>query len=275
MDGLGLIKDKTMSRFPTYFISHGGGPWPWVPEWRARFRNLEKSLISIAREQEQTPGAVLVISGHWEEAGFNVLASDHPSMLYDYFGFPDETYKLIYPAPGSSEFAHKTTQLLHAAGCPSQLDDQRGFDHGAFVPLFVMYPRANVPVYQMSLQRGYNPQAHISAGRAIAPLRDDGVLIIGSGLSYHNLSLFGPGAREPSEAFDHWLRKALFEESKARIKSVMEWEKAPFARLCHPQEDHLAPLFVALGAAENEPAHCIYQDEYLFGGVTASSYRFG
>ena len=143
-------------------------------------------------------------------------------MLYDYFGFLDETYKLIYPASGSSEFARKTIQLLHAAGCPSQLDDQRGFDHGTFVPFFMIYPKANVPVYRMSLQRGYNPQAHISAGHAIAPLRDDAVLIIGSGLSYHNLSLFGAGTREPSEAFDHWLRKALFEESKARIKNVIE-----------------------------------------------------
>ena len=264
-----------MNRFPTYFISHGGGPWPWISDWRNRFQNLEKSLISIAAEQKETPKAVLVISGHWEEASFNLLASDHPSMLYDYYGFPDETYEIIYPAPGASQFAHKTHELLHAANCPSQLDAQRGFDHGAFVPLYVMYPAANVPVYQMSLQRGYNPQAHILAGRAIAALRDAGVLIIGSGLSYHNLSLFNAAAREPSQAFDYWLNETLFAEPNARLKRVLEWEKAPFARLCHPQEDHLAPLFVALGAAENEPAHCVYHDEYLFGGVTASSYRFG
>lgn len=262
-------------RQPTYFISHGGGPWPWVPEWRRRFINLERSLAQIPRELPEVPQAVLVISGHWEAPAFTVMASAQPPMAYDYFGFPPHTYEIVYPAPGAPELARRIAALIAAAGLPAQLDEARGFDHGAFVPLFVMYPEANIPVLQLSLQKGYDPERHVALGRALAPLRDEGVLIVGSGLSYHNLSLFGPEARAPSEAFDSWLGDALALPPNARTKAIVQWESAPQARVCHPREDHLAPLFVALGAAEGETAARVYHDEGLFGGVTASSWRFG
>jgi aromatic ring-opening dioxygenase catalytic subunit (LigB family) len=262
-------------RLPTYFISHGGGPWPWVPEWRRRFVNLEASLAQMPRDLPEAPKAVLVISGHWEAPTFSVMSSPHPPMVYDYFGFPAHTYDVVYPAPGAPELAVRVASLIAAAGLPAQLDPTRGFDHGAFVPLYVMYPEANVPIVQLSLQEGYDPARHVALGRALAPLRDEGVLIVGSGLSYHNLGLFGPAARAPSEAFDAWLGAALAFPPTERTPAIIGWERAPQARVCHPREDHLAPLFVALGAAEEAPATRVYHDEGLFGGVTASSWRFG
>ncbi len=260
---------------PTYFISHGGGPWPWVPAWRSQFRNLEASLAHIPHEIGAKPSAVLFVSGHWEEAEFAIMSAGRPGMVYDYHGFPAETYRIAYPAPGAPEIAARTGDLIRQAGLPTRLDEKRGFDHGAFVPLFVMYPEAETPAFQLSLQSGYDPLKHIELGRALAPLRAEGVLIIGSGLSYHNLNLFGPGARAPSEAFDHWLADLMANPPDRRTSAVLGWETAPFARVCHPREDHLAPLFVALGAAENEGATRVYHEERLFGGVTVSSYRLG
>jgi aromatic ring-opening dioxygenase catalytic subunit (LigB family) len=262
-------------RLPTYFISHGGGPWPWLPSWRLRFAELEASLARMPAEVGETPKAVLVVSGHWEEPEFAVMSSAHPPMVYDYSGFPPETYRVVYPAPGAPELAKRAADLIRAAGLPTRLDARQGFDHGAFVPLVIMYPKADVPVFQVSLAAGYDPAAHFAMGRALTRLRDEGVLIVGSGLSYHNLDLFGPGAMEPSAAFDAWLEKALAAEPGTRAAALIDWEKAPFARICHPREDHLVPLFVALGAAELETASRVYHDRGLFGGVTASSYRFG
>ena len=142
-------------------------------------------------------------------------------------------------------------------------------------PAYVMYPKAEVPIYQVSLQHGYNPAAHFALGRALAPLRDEGVLIVGSGLSYHNLRLFGPGAKVPSAAFDAWLAETMAKTGKARTQALLDWESAPYARTCHAQEDHLVPLFAALGAAEDDVATLVYHDANVFGGVTASSYKFG
>ncbi|WP_442756541.1 DODA-type extradiol aromatic ring-opening family dioxygenase [Methylocystis sp. JAN1] len=268
------IRGKRL-RLPTYFISHGGGPWPWLPDWRRRFVNLEEALARMPQEIGERPRAVLVVSGHWEEASFAVMAAARPPMVYDYSGFPPETYEIVYPAPGAPELAARAASLILAAGLSARLDETRGFDHGAFAPLFIMYPQADIPIFQLSLQAGYDPAAHLAAGQALAPLREEGVLIVGSGLSYHNLQRFGPAAREPSEAFDEWLGETMAESPARRREKLIAWEAAPYARLCHPREDHLAPLFVALGAAEDAPAKRVYHDAGLFGGVTASSYRFG
>lgn len=229
----------------------------------------------MPEEIGDAPRAVLVVSGHWTGPDFGVASSALPPMVYDYHGFPAETYQVVYPAPGAPDLAKRAAELLHAAGLPAHLDEKQGFDHGAFVPLFIMYPEANVPAFQVSLKSGYDPAEHIALGRALAPLRDEGVLILGSGLSYHNLQMFGPDAARPSEAFDAWLEDALADAPELRLARILAWETAPYARFCHPQEDHLAPLFVALGAAQEDKARCVYHDRGLFGGVTASSYRFG
>jgi len=265
-----------MTRLPTYFISHGGGPWPWIPAMRSQFVNLEESLRQMVADLPETPKAVLVISGHWEEDdAFAVMGAAHPPMVYDYYGFPQHTYQIRYDAPGAPDLAQRTVDLIRAAGLPSRLDMKQGYDHGTFVPLYIMFPEAKVPVYQVSLRANYTPEEHMALGRALAPLRDEGVMIVGSGLSYHNLRLFGPGARVPSEAFDAWLGEVLTHAPDTRTAEVLDWETAPHARTCHAQEDHLVPLFTALGAAESEPATMIYHDVGLMGGVTASSWRFG
>lgn len=259
---------------PTYFISHGGGPWPWMPEFRRRFAALEQSLARMPAEIGTRPRAVLMISGHWESDEFAVMSAPSPPMIYDYSGFPPETYTITYPAPGAPALAQRTADLIAAAGLPARLDDSRGYDHGVFAPMAIIYPRADMPLFQVSLRHGYDPEQHVALGRALAPLRDEGVLIVGSGLSYHNLALMGPEAREPSAAFDAWLTGALALAPADRLRAILNWQDAPSARVCHADEDHLAPLFVALGAAESDAATKVYFERDFLGGVTASSFRF-
>jgi aromatic ring-opening dioxygenase catalytic subunit (LigB family) len=264
-----------MSRLPTYFISHGGGPWPWLPDMRKMLHNLEASLADIPRQLPERPKAILMISGHWEGPEFAVMTNPHPPMVYDYHGFPAFTYEIKYSAPGAPEVAKRVAELLNQAGLPTRLDDKQGFDHGVFAPMAIMYPNADIPLLQVSLKQGYDPEEHLALGRALAPLRDEGVLIVGSGLSYHNLRRMGPAAAEPSAVFDAWLDKALMSDPKTRTAQLKDWESAPAARICHPEEDHLVPLMAAVGAAESENATRVYHDVGVYGGVTASSYRFG
>ena len=264
-------------RLPTYFLSHGGGPWPYMDgAFRANFTQLEASLKAIPLELKLKPRAVLMISGHWEAADFAVMASPKPPMVYDYGGFPAHTYEVSYPAPGDPALAERVRSLISAAGLPASLDTVQGFDHGAFTTMFPMYPDAEVPLVQLSMLRNYDPEAHLALGRALAPLRDEGVLIVGSGLSYHNLRAFGPAARTASAAFDAWLQDTLLRTAPgARSEALRHWSDAPAARQAHPREDHLIPLMVAVGAAEAEQATCIYHEAAFMGGVTASSFRFG
>jgi aromatic ring-opening dioxygenase catalytic subunit (LigB family) len=264
-------------RLPTYFISHGGGPWPWMKEQLGgAYDQLEASLARMPADIGQVPRAVLMLSAHWEAPEFTVQTHPRPPMLYDYGGFPDFTYRISYPAPGAPDVAARVRALLAAAGITSNEDAARGFDHGLFAPMAVIYPQADMPILQLSLKRGLDPEQHLALGRALAPLRDEGVLIVGSGLSYHNLRAFGPGAREPSAAFDGWLESTLaIADAATRASTLAAWERAPAARLAHPREEHLLPLMVALGAAEHEAATRVYHEREFFGGITVSSFRFG
>lgn len=263
-------------RLPTYFISHGGGPWPYIPEMRANMRQLESSLRAITEALSAPPKAVLMISGHWEAQQFTIMSSEQPSMLYDYGGFPAYTYQISYPAVGAPWLVARLKNLIAAADLPLATDNQRGLDHGAFSPLAVMYPDANIPVVQLSLQCDFDPAQHIALGRAIAPLRDEHILIIGSGFSYHNLSRMGAAAQLPSAQFDAWLqRRVVGSRPDQRVKHLIDWQHAPAARIAHPREDHLMPLMVALGAAEHDNAVCCYHETNIFGGVVASSFKFG
>ena len=260
---------------PTYFISHGGGPWPWLDGPHRRHHDkLQASPQEAAREVGK-PRAILVISGHWEADRFTVQSGVAPGMIYDYGGFPEHTYRIRYDAPGAPDLARRVRQLLDQAGIASAEDPTRGYDHGTFVPLYAMYPQADIPVVQLSVKSGYDPEEHLAVGRALAPLRDEGVLIVASGLSYHNLRAFGPAAKAPSKAFGAWLDAAVESPPAERTARLKQWTAAPAARIAHPEEDHLIPLMVAVGAAENERGHRVYHEEDFMGGVTASSYRFG
>jgi aromatic ring-opening dioxygenase catalytic subunit (LigB family) len=264
------------SALPTYFISHGGGPWYWMKEMRPIYRQLEKSLREMSREIGVAPKAILAVSGHWEENQFTVMTSPEPPMLYDYSGFPEHTYRIEYGASGSPEVAGRIQELLKSANIHSNTDGSRGFDHGVFVPLAAAYPDADIPVLQLSIRADYDAETHLALGRALAPLRDEGVLIVGSGLSYHNLRQFGPQAALPSSEFDRWLTETVCESiSEERNAKLRNWSAAPSARLAHPREDHLIPLMVAVGAAEGEKGVRVYHEDSFLGGIAVSSYRFG
>jgi len=233
----------------------------------AFLRGLDASLPA-------RPKALLVISGHWEAPVARVTTARRPSLIYDYSGFPAHTYALTWPAPGSPELAARVQQLLEEAGVDSGADETRGFDHGVFVPLKVVYPEAQVPTVQLSLRTGLDPAAHLAVGRALAPLRDEGVLILGSGMSYHNMRAFRTSAaREPSARFDAWLTEAVAEERTARDAALIAWTQAPAARESHPREEHLMPLMVAAGAAGDDRGRSVLRDEVM--GAVVSAFRFG
>ena len=263
-------------RQPTFFLSHGGGPWPWMDgDFRQAHAKLEASLRAVPASLPQAPRAIVMVSAHWEEPAFTVMTSPQPGMLYDYGGFPPHTYEVVYPAPGDPVLAEQVVALVGAAGLPIARNATRGFDHGAFCTLAPMYPQAQVPVVQLSLRRGLDPAEHLALGRALAPLRDENVLIVGSGFSFHNLGLMFNGAgKAPSIAFDAWLQQAL-PSPQGRAERLQGWASAPAARQAHAREEHLLPLMVAAGAAEAEAASCNYHEADYLGGITASSFRFG
>lgn len=267
------------NRLPTYAISHGGGPWPWIKDLLpVDMSKLEAALQAIPDEIGVTPRAILMVSAHWEESEFTIQTHPNPPMVYDYGGFPDFTYEIQYPAPGSPEVGARIGELLREAGITAREDANRGFDHGVYAPLYPIYPDAEVPVLQLSLRRGLDPAEHLAVGRALAPLRDEGVLIVGSGLpSFHDLSAFGsPASEAPSREFDGWLTEAVVEHTGEERNVLLEkWEQAPRARQAHPREEHLIPLMVAVGAAEDDLGARHYYETGVFGYATSSGYRFG
>lgn len=264
------------NRTPVVFLPHGGGPWPFVRLGfgsQAEQDALAAYLRSVSQLPSEPPKALLVISAHWEEAEPTVMTSKAPPLLFDYYGFPPESYELTWPAPGEPALAERVTQLLGAAGIPSRKNAERGFDHGTFVPLKLAYPDAEIPTLQLSLKAGLDPSEHIAIGRALEPLRDEGVFIIGSGMTYHNMRGMGPHGRPAATAFDAWLRDSVTRSPAERDALLAMWQTAPAARAAHPREEHLIPLMVAAGAAGNDPGRLAYHGTLL--GLELSAYAFG
>ena len=240
---------------------------------RAPWKPLEDYLSGFASKLRERPVGLVVISGHWEEAVPTVTVSPAQPLLFDYQGFPDYTYRLTWPAPGAPDIASHVRALLTGAGFSNAADDRRGFDHGVFIPLKVAFPDADIPVVQLSLQRGLDPATHLAMGRALKPLRERGVLIMGSGQTYHNMSGFGRASPDlNAEAFDGWLRQAIT-ATATRDQSLIDWENAPGARDAQPREDHFLPLMVAAGAASGETAIVDFHGYAL--GKPISGFRFG
>ena len=263
-------------RMPVAFVPHGGGPWPFVQMGLppAEIEGLKRYLESVRDLPATPPRALLVVSAHWEEPVPTVMTAERPPMLYDYYGFPPESYRLTWPAAGDPSLAADVATMLGQAGFRTATDSARGFDHGTFVPLKVTYPDADVPAIQLSLVRGLDPAQHIALGRALAPFRDRGVFIVASGMTFHNLRAFGdPRAVAYSEAFDEWLREVMRRPPGERARGLTEWIDAPAARIAHPREEHLIPLMVATGAAGDDAARLAYNG--TFGGTRLSAYHFG
>jgi aromatic ring-opening dioxygenase catalytic subunit (LigB family) len=223
------------------------------------------------------PASVLVISGHWETVRPTVNTAEHPSLLFDYSGFPEHTYRLTYPVAGSPALAARVRALVADAGISSDENHDRGLDHGVFIPFKLIYPAADVPMVQLSLNRDRDASTHLALGRALAPLRNEDVLIVGSGMSYHNLrELFvdRPDVNRSAEDFDRWLNEAVTEpDAGVRAAKLAEWRQAPGARAAHPTPEHLLPLMVAAGAAGSDLGRRTYHDHLM--GKPVSGFQFG
>lgn len=266
------------TRLPTYAISHGGGPWPWMRDLMpVDMEPLWTALSDIPSQLPAAPRAVLVVTAHWETSGFEVQANPTPPMIYDYGGFPPHTYDIEYPAPGDPALAGRVVDLLSGAGLPITSNPTRGFDHGTFVPLFVMYPEADVPVVQLSIDRSYDPASHLAVGRALAPLRDEGVLIVSSGVpTWHSHGALQPMSQEPSQQFDRWLTETIVEcTGTERCERLRNWASAPAARLAHAREDHFIPLLVAAAAGGDDGGTRHYHEPAIAGFTAMSGYRIG
>lgn len=247
------------------YFSHGGGPLPILGD------ASHQAMVDFMRQlpaRLEKPDAILVISAHWEERVATLLGAPMPPMFYDYYGFPDEAYEITYPASGSPEMAKRIAELLNSNQIPARIDSERGFDHGLFIPLKLMYTQANIPSLQLSLLLGLNPAAHIALGKALRELMHENILVVGSGFSFHNMKAFSwQGINTPdvaNDAFQNWLIEVCTGpiSQAEREQRLIEWEKAPSARYCHPREEHLLPLHVCVGMAD-KPAQVIFDDHIL------------
>lgn len=259
-----------MSAFPAVFVSHGAPTLALEPGTTRDF--LRGLGLSLGR-----PSAILAVSAHWETAQPAVSTAPAPETVHDFYGFPEALYRIRYPAPGAPDLARRAARLLADAGIAADLVPDRGLDHGAWVPLGLMYPAADVPVTQLAVQPRLGPAHHARIGAALRPLRDDGVLLLGSGSVTHNLGEFGGhgyDAPPPQwvSGFNDWLADALVE---GRAEDLIAYRAlAPHAARNHPTEEHLLPLFVAMGAATpGTPARRVHE-AYTYGVIGMDAYRF-
>jgi len=261
-----------MSALPSFYIPHGGGPCFFMDDPQGVWVGMAAFLRSLPDTLPQRPTAILIVSGHWETRGIAVTGGERPSLVFDYYGFPPHTYQLRYDAPGAPALATTVSERLREAGFEAVVDAARGWDHGVFVPLKVVYPQAEIPVVELSLDRGLDAGMHLRLGEALAPLRDEGVLIIGAGMSVHNLRALGdPRMTAPATAFDAWLGDAVTSSAARRAELLSHWEQAPHARLCHPRHEHLLPLMVAAGASSSAGQR-VFHENVL--GTPIAGFRF-
>ncbi|KAJ4839489.1 hypothetical protein Tsubulata_030726 [Turnera subulata] len=262
----------------TFYISHGS-PTLCIDE-KIPARQFLKSWEGEVLKKEMRPSAILVVSGHWDTQHPAVNVVERNDTIYDFYGFPKAMYELKYNPPGAPGLARRVKQLL--LDSPEGLvetvreDRKRGLDHGAWVPLMLMYPEGDIPVCQLSVQSGKDAEYHYRIGKALSPLREEGVLIMGSGSATHNLRAIYPSATTVApwaSQFDTWLRDSLLQ---GRYQDVIQYEsKAPHAKQAHPSPDHFYPLHVAMGAAaaHNSKAQLIHHSWGL-GTISYASYRF-
>jgi aromatic ring-opening dioxygenase catalytic subunit (LigB family) len=261
---------------PALYIPHGAGPcffMDWNPPdtWTRMGHWLRGAIAALPVR----PKAVVMISAHWEEPRYTVGSAERPGMLFDYSGFPPHTYAFSYASAGSPALAARMRALLAGAGLPEAEDRERGYDHGMFIPMMLMAPDADIPVVQLSLRAGLDPVEHAACGRALAPLRDEGVFLVGSGMSYHNMRGYGRRESGPvSDRFDAWLTETVaIADPAARAAALGRWAAHPDGRASHPREEHLIPLMVVAGSAGDSTGRRVFSDRVM--ETTVSAFRFG
>ncbi len=241
------------SKHNVLYISHGAGPLPVLGDQKhtEMIENLELISSRIPK-----PSAIVVVSAHWEADVATVTGASNPDLFYDYYGFPEESYEIQYPAKGNPLLAESIYKELGGNGIECRMDKERGFDHGLFIPLKIMYPEADIPCVQLSLIKGLEPAAHIEVGEALAKVDFENLLILGSGFSFHNMRAFfapdTPETVEQNHSFERWLIDTCSSnelDEASRKSRLTDWESAPYARYCHPREEHLLPLMVCYGAS--------------------------
>eukprot|EP00760_Papus_ankaliazontas_P018693 PhM_4_TR17588/c0_g1_i1/m.14210 len=266
--------------FPALFLFHGGGPMPLLGD------RDHQPLVSAWKDYAASmprPEAIVVVTAHYEAADdiVSIGAAEKPDMIYDYYGFPAESYKVRYPAPGSPQLAASMKAMLEASNIPARLDKTRGFDHGVFVPLMIMYPDADIPVVPVSILKSQDAAAHLAIGEALAPLRERNILVIGSGAQYHNFGgFFGRvSAQKPSSEFDAALREVLTTDTMTaseRHGRLVQWRELPSAAHTQPpgQADHFMPLLVLAGVAQFKPAKKTRSFSIFSGKIASSDFFF-
>ncbi|WGL15720.1 class III extradiol ring-cleavage dioxygenase [Microbulbifer bruguierae] len=255
------------------FASHGGGPLPLLGD--PGHGEMVTCLQSIAGKLRR-PSAILVVSAHWEERVPTITSGVNPALIYDYYGFPQESYSIQYPCPGEPELAQEVHKALEHAGITSVLDSDRGFDHGLFVPLKLLFPQADIPCIQLSLNSNLDAAQHLAMGAALQGLAGGNLLVIGSGFSFHNMRAFFSAETaetlQLNESFEQWLHETCTSADMSepeRTQRFIHWDKAPGARFCHPREEHLLPLHVCYGLANR---HCSEAFELKILNKRASMY---
>lgn len=262
---------------PALYIPHGGGPcffMDWTMGPADTWDRMGNWLSGLGDSLGATPAAIVVISAHWEAPVVAVGSGTSPPLIYDYYGFPEHTYAIRYDAPGSPALAREICDLLRRAGIDAVEDAARGFDHGIFIPLKLAFPNADIPIVPVSLHHSLDAAMHLEIGRALGGLRGRGVLIVGSGMSYHNLTelMRGNEAIEDSDRFDDWLTASCLLQGDARAARLRNWDAAPAARGAHPRAEHLLPLMVAAGAGGDAAGRRVFGDRVM--GSTVSAFRF-
>ena len=258
-----------MNRLPTLFVSHGAPTFALEP-------GLAGPKLNALGAALPTPKAVLIVSPHWMTRGARVGLSEQPATIHDFGGFPQPLYEISYPATGHAELARRTLDALKSAGWTAQGEEHRGLDHGAWVPLLYLYPHADVPVFQVSLPHGLDAAGAWAFGQALAPLRDEGVLVIGSGSLTHNLYEFRSGHGDDAAyaaEFVAWVREAVRQGDSARVRRTLD--DAPHAQRAHPTTEHFLPLLVAAGAAGEGAAAEVIDGGIAHGVLSMDSVVFG
>lgn len=269
------MADTNLNRLPTVYINHGGGPLPLLGRQPRIVDSLKKTAARIPK-----PDAIVIVSAHFESEPVTIMSAAKPGMLYDYGGFPKETYEYRYDAPGNPKLAEEIGNTLSKHDIPYRFDSNRGYDHGIFVPLMCMYPDADIPVLSVSLPT--EPTTMWKFGEYIlAPLREKGVLIIGSGGSFHNFSVFFKSRLEASDVknlkvWDDWVRETACNENvEERKKSLLKWREHPLAKWAHPTPEHFTPLVVIAAAGGTDVCKPINPQDTGNESIRTSEFIFG